>query len=190
MVDTSFKQQLNVRSRRFAQRLGWPGGIGVLLGVLALLELLTGALPAMEQTHEIETQIARLREPARSNAPIGPGENADAASQLDAFERFFPARSAQNESLKLMFSLSEGIGVELARGEYRLETDKTLKLTRYQLTLPVTGSYPAIKTFIGKVLQDIPSASIDTLSLQRRAASEELLEAVLRISFFNSPDAP
>ena len=66
-----------------------------------------------------------------------------------------------------------------------MSEEQGLNLLRYQITLPVKGSYISIRGFLRRVLNDIPSASLDGISLQRQNAGDEILEAQIRLSLFH-----
>ena len=72
----------------------------------------------------------------------------------------------------------------LERGEYRLIEEAGLDLLRYQITLPVKGSYASINAFVRRVLRDVPSLALDGISLQRQNAGEAAIEAQVRVSVF------
>lgn len=189
MAESFDRRQVTDWLRRLGCRLGWTGSGGVLLALLAGLELLVVTLPTADQTNETLAQIGRLQSGTRNGAPIAAATPSTAAAELESFEARFPARAELNAVLALVHELAARSGVELARGEYLLEREKGLGLSRYQISLPVTGPYVAIKAFMRAVLRDIPSASLDGFSLQRRSPGEEALEAVLRISVY-SREAP
>ncbi len=190
MAPSINRQQLAARVRRQAHRLGWIGAGGVLLALLATLELLNVTLPALDQSAEIAARIERLDESPRRGAPIEGRRGSDATSQLEAFEGHFPERSELNATVAKVHALASAANVELLRGEYQTETEKSLGLTRFQMNLPVNGSYAATKTFLRGVLNEIPSAALDGINLQRKGPAEDTLETVIRISLYTREDAP
>ena len=189
MVPSIDRQQLSARIRRQARRLGWVGASGALLALLAALELFNVTLPALDQAEEIAVRIERINESPRNGAPIEGRRGSDAATQLEAFEGHFPERSGLNGTITKVHALAGAPNVELLRGEYQSETEKSLGLTRFQMNLPVNGSYAAIKTFLRGVLNEIPSAALDGISLQRKGPAEDTLETVIRISLYVREDA-
>ena len=76
--------------------------------------------------------------------------------------------------------------LDLAQGEYRLER-RVSGLWAYRVTLPVRGSYPQFRDFIGAVLKDMPIASIDALRFERKRAAETPLEAQVRVTLYARP---
>jgi len=176
--------QLIVALRRFGHRAGWLGAAGAALAALALAEALTVAHPAALEVADLEAQVLRLRESPRSRREIPGGPSEDAASQLEAFERFFPPQSEINRVVAQLHEAARQEKLALDRGEYRLAEEQGLGLLRYQITLPVKGNYGSIRGFLRRVLREMPSVSLDGVTLQRQNAGEEAIEAQIRLSAF------
>ena len=54
---------------------------------------------------------------------------------------------------------------------------------RYEIVLPVAGSYPQIRDFLRRSLAEIPVLSVDQLSLKRESRNDAALQAELRMTF-------
>ncbi len=184
MASNETSRQIERRARRLAHRLGWMGlGGGVLL-LMAFIELMTGAWSVDAQSRDLQLRIARMQESPRLGRPIETKASGDATGQLDAFDAFFPARSKLADSLKKIYAAAAASSLTLPRGDYRLEVDRDLGLTRYQLTLPVNAQYSRIKQFVGTVLAELPNAALEGVSMQRSTTGDQELETVIRISLF------
>jgi hypothetical protein len=72
----------------------------------------------------------------------------------------------------------------LEQGDYRLASAKGDKLERYQITLPVKGSYPQIRKFIGRLLADLPAASLDGVSFLRQKIGDTQVESQLKLTLY------
>ena len=179
------RDELTLSLRRGAARLGWMGAAGAALIVLALAEWGSFALPAGEHAQELEAQLLRLRESPRSGREIGASSEGDLGAQIAAFEKFFPAAVDINRLTAEIHQAAEKEKLVLEKGEYRLSEEQGLNLLRYQITLPVKGSYASLRGFLRRVLRDIPSLSLDGVSLQRQNAGDEVLEAQIRLSLFH-----
>ncbi len=176
--------QLIAGLRRLGHRVGWLGAAGAALAALAMAEALTVARPAAIEVADLEAQVLRLRESPRSRREIPDGPTEDATSQLEAFERFFPPQSEINRVVAELHEAARQEKLGLERGEYRLVEEQGLRLLRYQITLPVKGDYGSIRGFLRRVLRELPSVSLDGVSLQRQNAGEETIEAQIRLSAF------
>jgi Tfp pilus assembly protein PilO len=74
--------------------------------------------------------------------------------------------------------------LQLEKGEYRLSQERDFALARYQVTLPLRGSYPQVRGFVNDVLDAVPAAALEDLALKREAADDPMLEARVRFTLF------
>ena len=72
----------------------------------------------------------------------------------------------------------------LQSGEYKLDRNPDSRLARYQITLPVTGSYAQLRGFVGQVLADVPAAALEEITLRRESVSSPRLEARIRLTLY------
>ncbi len=182
------REWLSLRLRRMCHRLGPIGLLGVVLIVLAAAETLGTALPAYREADELAARIAERRAAPRLAHQIDEGPGSDPVAQLVAFERYFPVRGELTRAVDRIHRMAAAQELTLVRGDYRLESDRELGIMRYQITLPVNGRYSKIKGFTRQLLQEIPYASLDGISIQRPAVGEQELECLIRISLFVRED--
>ena len=180
-ASTEIKRHLG----RLQVRLGWMGAIAALLVSLALLEWLTVSLPASDQRAELEAQLTLRREAIRDGRDMKPLKDNSPASQMTAFESFFPPSTDMNLVLGKLYAAAEKEKLVLERGEYRLSEEPGLSLLRYQITLPVKGSQRDITQFVRRILKDIPTLALDGVTMQRPNIGEPLIEAQIRVSLFH-----
>ena len=181
---SQIRAELSLRLRRISARLGLFGLVAAVLVALAATELFSVTLPAGSDASELEEQVRRLRESPRSGREIKRGEDNNPTMQIAAFERYFPPATQINTVLRDIHAAAEKETLVLERGEYRLIEEAGLDLLRYQITLPVKGSYASINAFVRRVLRDVPSLALDGISLQRQNAGEAAIEAQVRVSVF------
>jgi hypothetical protein len=155
-------------------------GLGVLL---ACAGFWVSALTPLQR--EVAAQRAAL-ERLRSRTPLQPVGAHAREAELRRFYALFPASTGLSDELERMHRLARGAGVELAQGEYRLERHPA-GLWAYRVTLPVRGSYPQLRQFLGALLKDMPIASLDALRFERKKVAEAQLEAQLRITLHVRP---
>ena len=150
------------------QRLGPSGtvAIGVLLFWAAFQA--TALRPA-------ERELESLR--------LAAAPGALPAADYGRFYRQFPPVERLPDELERLYALARAAKVELQRADYRLE-DRGGALAAYQITLPLHGSYPQIRTFIGAVLQAMPTLSLDALRLERRKADDGVIDVQLRLTAY------
>lgn len=162
--------------------------VGVIPGVIAL-SLLLGAAPwiwlamnARDQTQQEQT-LAQARQGL--NVPLAAGGAAQGSAAEQNLRKFYDVlgnRSEAEQNLKVMFAIAEQTGLHLDQGEYQMQLDSNGSTYRYQILLPVKGSYGAIRRFCEKTLLALPFASLDELSFKRESIGEDALDADLRFT--------
>jgi hypothetical protein len=164
------------------RRLGTAGVVGIGL-VLACAGFYVSALAPLEQ----EAAAQRLAlERLKTRTPHRPVSASAREEDLRRFQSLFPSASELTGEVENLHRLAKRAGLDLVQGEYRLER-RSAGLWAYRVTLPVRGSYPQFRDFIGAVLKDMPIASIDALRFERKRAAETQLEAQVRVTLYARP---
>ena len=60
-------------------------------------------------------------------------------------------------------------------------------LRRYQVTLPVVAPYPAIRAFLGDVLEQLPTAALEQVAFERKRIGASAVEAQIRLTLYVEP---
>jgi hypothetical protein len=160
---------------QLARELGALGIASLLLIAVSVVFSLAvlGPLDARRATLNHELDGALQRPPSRGLTRV----SASAPSaRLDAFYRFFERPERTDEWLAKVYGVATASGLELRSGDYRLAESRE-RIERYQITLPVTGSYAQIRSFLEGVLAEIPVLSLDHVSFRRKAANEARIDA-------------
>jgi hypothetical protein len=165
--------------------LGAAGIVG--LGVLCFcFAFYVGTLAPAQR--ELETRIA-----AAASARALPGTLPVAADRdamrLERFHESFPSADRLTDEIAALYAHAKAANLKLQQAEYRLVPTGG-GLAAYRVVLPIRGSYAQLRRFVGRVLEDMPTASVDGMSFQRRNASEGALEARLRLTIHLRPAAP
>lgn len=162
------------------QRLGIPGVIGLSLMLFNFSFYLGSIAPDQEALAKLKQQRSALLEasvPAR-------GKLADAASGAPPVLRP-PSLIQIPELLRSILALAAQQGLVIDRATYTLsEKDGP---PRIEVNLPVQASYPALRSFLADVDALKPSPAIDELTIKRRLASDSLIDATLRLSWYLAP---
>ncbi len=168
------------RLRRILEALGAPGVIGIGVLVFCLPFYLASVAPA-------EREVAKRSAAAAKTTRLAgqPVSAPDGAADLERFYRRFPTLDALQSELEAIYAHARASKLQLAQGEYRLE--KGVGLAAYRVTLPVRGSYAQVRQFIGHVLKDMPTASLDAVRFDRRKAGDAQLEAQVRLTIYLRP---
>jgi Tfp pilus assembly protein PilO len=139
-------------------------------------------VPAQKELAAQRLAAERLR----ARTPYQPAGASGRAEELRRFYNLFPPSAELATELETLHRLARRAGLELAQGEYRLER-RASGLWAYRVTLPVSGTYPQLREFIGALLKDMPIASLDALRFERKKPAETQLEAQLRVTLHVRP---
>ena len=71
----------------------------------------------------------------------------------------------------------------LASAEYRLSSSGEQRLLRYQVVLPVSGTYRMIRVFVARALRELPTMSLDLVQLERETIGDTTVEAQISFTF-------
>lgn len=170
------------RLNAWLNRLGAAGvlGIGVLLACAGFY--VSALLPAERELAAQRLAAERLR----TRTPYQPVSAGGRADELRRFYSLFPPIEKLTDELEQVYGLAREARLELAQGEYRLE-QRGAGLWSYRVSLPLRGTYPQIREFVGAVLKAMPIASVDALRFERKKVGEALLEAQVRLTLHFQP---
>jgi Tfp pilus assembly protein PilO len=171
-------------TQRLLRRAGPAGIIGIAL-VLASVGLWFGLVEperhrldsAMEQTMKLQE---RIRTSARQVQDLGDTPE----EQLSRFYGFFPGTATAPDWLGKIEQAAVREHLVLEQGEYRVVRDRLGLISRYQIALPIHGSYPQVVNFVQRVLKDIPIAAVESLTFERQQIGDPQLDAKLRLTLF------
>lgn len=172
--------------RSTVDRLGWTGVAGIGLIVFAMAFHFSALVPREAKLDQLRTEADALRERLQSGASIARLPQAAGADQLAAFYAFFPPGDSSPDWLARINDAARSSGITLQSGEYKLERRGEQKLARYQMTLPVVGTYRQLREFIGALLAQVPAASLDEVTLRRESVSSQRIEARVRLTLYLS----
>lgn len=170
--------------REALDAIGWQGVLGITLlmvsGVLAATVLPSRLADLDRAQSHVETARARLL----LAGPDRGGRGNARDDQLANFYAFFPPLTTLPDWLERIYAAAEKNGVQLDTGEYKLLQETNRKLARYQLTLPVRGSYTQVRGFIADVLTDVPAAALDDVGFRREAVGNAVLDTRIRFTLY------
>jgi hypothetical protein len=145
------------------ERLGWPGALGVLLLLAALL-----ADPLLLQPQEEQVANARADAARRALLP--------ARDERRRTVRAIP-RERVESALPRLFAAAANHTLDLHQARYT-ETGQGEGL---RIDLPVMGTYPDLRAFLAELLDDNPALRLESLELSRDRIEDTHLEARLRL---------
>lgn len=171
--------------RRWLGRLTWPW-----LAAGSLLAFGAGFYfsvvdPARDDLAAMRRNLLALQQEIRraDYAPARPVQPA-ASTQLAQFYQFFPSERSLPDWMDKIFAAAGENELTLVQGEYQVSRESSGKLLRYQVTLPLKGTYPNIRGFIDGVLSEVPIASLDNVKFERQKIGENKVEATVSLTLY------
>lgn len=149
------------------------------IALLALVFEVAFVLPLELQVQQKRTAAARVPNVAHSDSSAGMPR-----AQLAAFYRQLPPIEEARDLVHRLHSHARDAGLQLDRGEYRPPAGAASQLLRYQIVLPVTGTYPQVRRFLMAAMQDMPNLALDGVDFRREPGSPPRVEAQLRFTGF------
>jgi len=177
-----------LQSARQARRWGWPGAIAVAL-------LAAGAAVALVVVPRFEDRLIETRAAADAAERLarrsrGAGQNAAAlADPVGTWRAALPEGAGRQRRIATLLALAEANGLVPQRTEFRFSTDSALGVARYRVTLPVTGRYSAVRSFVDGALAADPALLLDSVRLSRSSAQVSAVQAELGFSLLMRNDA-
>lgn len=160
------------------------GKIGIALLFVSLLVYVTVLSPLLSQQAQLQQSINDLTRQAHASKTKAMNSPATTAEQLAAYYKFFPAQITAPKWLNKIFNTARTQHINLPEGKYRVVHERAGSLLRYEITLPVTGSYQKLHEFIAGVLSEIPVAALDSVTFERNKISNKLIDAKFKISLY------
>lgn len=170
---------LRWQAARWWRRLGWPGAAGLALAIYALALYGAAVVPAGRRLEAARGELATLQAEAsrRASSPAEPS----AEARLGAFYQSFPAPDSAPAWLEKLYAAAGKESLMLESGDYKLTPDKSGRLLRYAISLPVRGSYVQVRRFVRAALDENPALALSDIHLKRDAIGNAAIEA--RIQF-------
>src|SRR5258708_11618473 len=150
--------------------------------MLAVGLYLATVRPLESQNRSLRYRVAELK--SRADSPPRDAEPALPESQLAAFYGQLTTAQQASELVRRLHSHATSAGLALERGEYRPLPDASGKLMRYQIVLPVKGTYPQVRRFLSGAMREVPGLALDGIAFQRETGSSAAVEAQRRFTVF------
>ena len=148
---------------------GLPGAAGLVLLAIGL-PLALSQIPNLQSEqldlHQQQTAVKEKSRPVVTELPL--------AERVQQFSASFVPTTQAPEVLANLQKLAKAEGLALPRGQYRIVAPQQgdMPLLRYQLSLPLSGSYAAIRQFVDRARRQIPGLMVDNISFARETVSQ------------------
>lgn len=163
------------------RRLGRPGVIGLALVAFSVGLAVSSLWPSWQELQRLRAEAAAARHRVRATVPV---IDDSPAGQLRAFYAFFPRQADASASLAPVFAAARDSGLQLARGEYAVVTDRQTGLVLFRMTLPVRGASTQIREFLAASLKAVPTLALDELAFERPTIAETEVRARVRLTLY------
>lgn len=164
-----------------ARSLGVVGAAGSAMLVVAAAIALFVLMPLRQQAAVLGAQLSTgdttvaTTDSSRAVTPV---------EKLNLFLMGLPTRAQLPTVLALIATQADATGLQLERGNYVMNQGKAGELAHYDVTLPVHGSYPAVRQFIDATMVAVPAIALESLTLERPAVADAMMNAELKFTIF------
>jgi Tfp pilus assembly protein PilO len=158
--------------KRLMNHIGFAGLAAIALLATALAFSNFVVKPLQEKSQSLKETAGRE---ARK------GDASQSGDKVAAVYEFLQKDEDTTDWLAKLHGIGVATGVQLKSANYR--TQKTEgRIVRYEIVLPVAGSYAQIRDFLKRSLAEIPVLSVDQLTLKREGKNEGAIQAEMRLT--------
>jgi Tfp pilus assembly protein PilO len=155
--------------KRLLNQIGLAGLASIALLAAALAFSHFVVKPLQERNQSLTETAGRQARKADASA---------SGDKVAAVYEFLQKDEDTTDWLAKLHGIGVATGVQLKSANYR--TQKTEgRIVRYEIVLPVAGSYPQIRDFLKRSLAEIPVLSVDSISLKR---ADHGIQAEMRLT--------
>jgi len=174
------------RLRRLARGLHWSTVLALGLVAFDVTFYYSTVAPVMQEQTRLRSEASKLHAALEGSPVRDASAPGDPEADLAAFYAALARPANAPELLRRLHRTAQAHGLRLEQGEYRPLADPGGKLTRYQILLPATGTYPEVRRFLTQAGREIPGLSLDGISFQRQKIGDEALQAQIKFTLFLS----
>jgi hypothetical protein len=167
------KQRISERLYRVRAELGATGMAAIVLFVAAALFMSLLLQPLREKNRMLAAKAEMVDNRA---APV-----ANTGEKLAAVYDYLRKPEQTTDWLAKLYAIGKATGVELAQASYKTQSASG-KLERYEIVVPLAGSYTQMREFLKRALAEIPVLSLDQISLKRENRRDGTVQAELRLT--------
>ncbi len=175
--------RLHWMMRRAERRLGKWGLIAILLFIASVIFLFTNVLPMQASNSNLKQQLAVLPVKPKTITPVLSSEQS-LIKELASFQNKFSTVEHLPDQLYTLFRLTKAHQLVIDKAEYSLSEKSKTAIQRFEVILPVTGTYPQVKGLILEVLEKLPTVGLGDIVLEREQVGENRAKATLHLVFF------
>jgi Tfp pilus assembly protein PilO len=158
--------------KRILDRIGFAGVAAIGLLAAALLFSNFMVKPLQEKNLSLTEAASRSGRKA---------DSAQSGAKVAAVYEYLRKEEDTTDWLAKLHGIGTATGVQLRSASYRTQpTDG--RIVRYEIVLPVSGSYGQIRDFLKRSVAEIPVMSIDQVTLKKEERKSGALQAEMRLT--------
>ncbi len=161
-------------------------GLGLALCAAALALHGLAVQPLQERIEALQAQRNAPRDGALERLGDALAADAEPQAQLASFHAFFAREDSLTDRLAQVHAAARGLGLEMKRADYRLNSRADHRLDRYQMIVPIQGHYTTIRSFVTTVLREQPTLALEQIVFQRKGIGESAVDAQVSFTFYLS----
>jgi hypothetical protein len=158
---------------RLKTDLGRTGLLALVLLVAAFAFHAAAVRPLQQKNAALALELAQAKP-----APVE-----RTGARLEKFYDVLERPEVATDWLAKLYAISKATGLEMQSATYRTQApEKGGRVERYEIVLPVEGTYGQLRDFLGRALAEIPVLSLDQLTLKRETRTQGEVQAELRLT--------
>ena len=156
--------------KKLVERIGMAGvaAIGLLAAALFFSNFMVKPL---------EERNALLKEKAGQRA----GAAAPSGEKVAAVYAYLQKEEDTTDWLAKLHGIATATGIQMRTATYRTQPTEG-RIVRFEIVLPVAGSYGQIRDFLKRAALEIPVLSIDQVTLKKEERKGAALQAEMRLT--------
>lgn len=180
----ALRGHLRWTARRWLRVLGVRGVLGIGLLLVFPPFYFSAIAPAQARLDKARSSAQESSEQAARGGASSEGVRRAPEEQLAQYYRLFPDEKSSPQLLAKLAALAEKNGLSLNEGEYKATRDKTGRLMRLQMALPVKGEYRQIRRFLAALPAAIPVIALENVQFSRQKVADPNVEAQIRLALY------
>ena len=171
----------------------WSRGLSPQRRALLLVALLLAAVAALQlgwlpmQRERADEQSAEATRAERQGRALlaRRGDVAASAAPVETFRAGFPATADNPRRVRGLLEEAQRHTLAVQRADFNYSVDAVLGVGRYRVSLPVQGSYRALRQFIDAALAADPALVLDSLTIRRADVRAPQVAAELQFTLIS-----
>ena len=132
--------------------------------------------PLKDKSAALQSRAESARDAA------APGQAGNASQKVGAVYEYLKKPETTTDWLAKLYAIGSATGVELQSASYKTQATPGTNLERYEIVVPLSGSYTQMRDFLKRSLAEIPVLSLDQISLKRESRREGTVQAEVRLT--------